>query len=232
MKRSQVYLSRDQSRRVDEIAISEGVSGITLMENAGRACVSHLEEREVKSAVICCGVGNNGGDGFVIARRLAILGIPTKILLCGEPARIQGDALFNFQIAEGLDLNIVVVDDNWSDAEIEHRMKQIDKQPVDWIVDCLLGTGSKGNPRPPMERLIQVANNVDANKMSVDVPSGLDCETGIPGEPTFRADFTCTFVARKTGFKSEAAKEFLGEVKVVTIGIPVNVLERVVSSKA
>ena len=231
MKRSKVYLSRAQSRKVDEISIAEGVSGITLMENAGRACVSQLTERDIKTALICCGTGNNGGDGFVIARRLAINGIPTKTILCGDPAQIQGDALTNYQIATGLDLDIVLLDESWSENELEHRLKQINQQPVDWIIDCLLGTGATGNPRPPMDRLIRTANRLDVKRMAVDVPSGLDCDTGEIGDPTFNVDLTCTFVARKNGFKSEQAKERLGQVKVVTIGVPKKLLQRVVDGE-
>lgn len=231
MKRSKVYLSRRQSRRIDEISIAEGTSGITLMENAGRACVSLLMEHEVKSVLVCCGTGNNGGDGFVIARRLAILGIPTKTIVCGDPQRIKGDALTNYQIALGLDLNIIHQDEAWPDQELEYRMKQIDNQPVNWVVDCLLGTGASGNPRPPMDRLIRIANKMEVKRMAVDVPSGLDCDKGELGDPTFNADLTCTFVARKMGFKSEQAKTCLGRVKVVTIGVPIRVLQQVLQGE-
>lgn len=227
MLRSKVYLTREQSHRIDEIAIAEGTSGISLMENAGRACVSKLIDHGCKSAVICCGTGNNGGDGFVIARRLAIEGVPTKILLCGNGNRISGDALTNFNIARDLDLAIVTVSEDWDDICLTKEVGMIASEPVDWIVDCMLGTGAFGDPRPPMDRIIRAANSNKAHRLAVDVPSGLDCQTGDSGDPTFAADLTCTFVAKKTGFQTDNAKKYLGQTQVVSIGISMELVERV-----
>lgn len=96
---------------------------------------------------------------------------------------------------------------------------------ADWIVDALLGTGTSGDPRPPLAGIIERLNACRAKKLAVDLPSGLDCDTGIPGTPTFRADHTCTFVAPKVGFANPAAKEYLGTVSVHDIGVPRKLLE-------
>ena len=226
MKRSKVYLSREESRRVDELAMAAGTSGITLMENAGRGCVGKLNEHDVKSAVVLCGTGNNGGDGFVIARRLAIQGATVKILVCGEPNRIFGDAKVNFEIAKNIDLIIKFVDCEWDEERIADELKSVQGQRSEWIIDCLLGTGAQGNPRPPTDTVIRIANTIEAKKLAVDVPSGLDCDTGKPGNPTFKADLTCTFVAKKKGFQSLEALPYLGTIQVVTIGVPVAILEQ------
>ena len=95
----------------------------------------------------------------------------------------------------------------------------------EWIVDALLGTGATGDPRSPISVLIQAANTTRARRLAVDLPSGLDCDTGIPGTPTFRADHTCTFVAPKIGFANPAAKEYLGTVSVHDIGVPRKLLQ-------
>ncbi len=227
MKRSKVYLSRLQSRKIDEMAIAEGMTSIQLMENAGRACTNHLEEQGCESAVICCGSGNNGGDGFVIARRLAILGLPVKILLVGDAEKILGDARVNLEIVKGIGLDLVRFDENWNNEELQNQLDRVDGQTTDWIVDCLLGTGAHGDPRPPMDRVIRAANGSSARRLAVDVPSGLDCDNGKVGDPTFQADVTCTFVARKTGFHVPEARPFLGQVKVVAIGVSMELIQRV-----
>ena len=230
MQRSKVYLTRAQSRLIDELAIQSGISGIRLMENAGRSCVSRLMERSAKVVAVCCGIGNNGGDGFVIARRLAVEGITVKIFVCGDVNKMTGDALTNYKIADSLDLDIQQIDASMELQQIEHAISSINSQPVDWIVDCLLGTGATGNPRPPMDAVITAANNIQCNKMAVDVPSGLDCDTGVPAQPTFRADLTCTFVAKKVGFKNALAAPFLGTVQSVSISIPEEIVEQVLET--
>ena len=232
MERSKVYLTREQSRLVDKLAIENGITGISLMENAAKRCVILLTELKIESAVICCGTGNNGGDGFVIARRLAVQGVPVKTILCGDPDKIEGDALTNYGITQSLDVQILQLEDDWSDSELAHRVSVVENQPVDCIVDCLLGTGSVGDPRPPMDRVINALNGVEARRFAVDVPSGLDCETGVPGKPTFKADMTCTFVAKKTGFANEAAKPYLGTVRVGTIGVPDDLVERIITESS
>lgn len=230
MDRSKVFLTREQSRRVDQLAIEAGATGIALMDMAAKRCVRLLTEVETtNSAIVFCGTGNNGGDGFVIARRLALLGVAVKIFLCGDEERMSDDALMSYKIAQSLDLLIVPFDDGWSDSDMANRFSKIDGEPVDWIVDCLLGTGASGDPRPPMNRVIQAMNELDVKRFAVDIPSGLDCETGQPGDPTIKADLTCTFVAMKTGFEAEAAKPYLGKVRIGSIGVSDEIVEQVLA---
>jgi NAD(P)H-hydrate epimerase len=211
------HLSRDQVREIDRRAIAElGISGLMLMENAGRGCVQTLLTAGCHGpVVICCGKGNNGGDGFVIARQLDEAGVHATILLLADPSELRGDARANYEIAIKCRLSIVVVPADASAADFARWFAG-----AEWIVDALLGTGAKGDPQPLYSLAIDVANDTKAKKLAVDLPSGLDCDLGTPGGPTLRAGVTCTFVAPKNGFQNPVAQPYLGRVQVVPIGVP------------
>ncbi|MBC8872490.1 MAG: NAD(P)H-hydrate epimerase [Planctomycetes bacterium] len=215
------YITRQQAREVDRRAIEEyACSGLVLMENAGRACTDTLCELGVAGpVVICCGRGNNAGDGFVMARLLDIRGVAVQVLLLCNPNDLRGDAAANYAILTKCDLPIAVLD-SADDERFEQALVG-----ADWIVDTLLGTGARGEPRPPFDGVIRRLNDHSANRMAVDLPSGLDCDTGEPAKITFRADHTCTFVAAKAGFAAETAKEFIGAVHVLGIGAPRKLME-------
>jgi NAD(P)H-hydrate epimerase len=205
-----VALNREQSRDIDRRAIEEfGFTGLVLMENAGRGCVDVLERLGIKGpVVILCGKGNNAGDGFVIARHLAIRGYECHVVLISGETDLQGDAAANYQIIAKLGLPI-------------HRsLDEMRQLSADWIVDALLGTGARGEPRPPFDAAIDWMNAQRAKKLAVDVPSGLDCDSGEPAKHTVRADHTCTFATMKIGFTRPAAKAYVGEVHVCDIGVP------------
>jgi NAD(P)H-hydrate epimerase len=205
-------LTREQSRAIDEWAIRElGLTGLVLMENAGRGVVDVLLSQQTtpRRVLILCGKGNNGGDGFVIARHLAIRGVDCRVVLLVDPRELQGDALANFTILDRLGL------------KVESSEALNTTSDCDWIVDAMLGTGAVGNAREPYRSAIEWLNAQPAKVLAVDLPSGLDCDTGEPSATTVRADFTCTFHATKVGFANPRAQEYLGELHVVSIGIPV-----------
>jgi NAD(P)H-hydrate epimerase len=222
-----VYLSRRQSRLADQRAIDEfGMFGIVLMENAGRGCADKLCELGIDGpVVICCGSGNNAGDGFVIARHLDLRGHSVKVLLWSPPHKLRGDAAHNHEI---LRLSGVPIVDcaGRSDAEFLHAHLA----GANWIVDALLGTGAQGEPRPPLNRVIDFLNQQPVRTLAVDLPSGLDCDTGQPATSTLRADHTCTFVAPKQGFRADAAKAYLGVVHVLDIGAPKRLIDTIVTT--
>jgi len=137
-----------------------------------------------------------------------------RVLLFGEPADLRGDAAANYAILTKCDIPVRVVT-SAHDAGWESELAG-----AQWLVDALLGTGARGQPRPPLDRVIQRMNQQSARRLAIDLPSGLDCDTGEPAPTTFRADHTCTFVAPKTGFAEPAAAEFLGQVHVLDIGAP------------
>lgn len=214
-------LTREEVREVDRRAIEEyGLPGLVLMENAGRGAAELLIRRsEPGRAVICCGKGNNGGDGFVIARRLEVAGWRVEVLLAADPKEITGDAAVNYQVAlrGGIPIERCPEDRQ----ELAERFRG-----ADWIVDALLGTGTSGGIREPYASIIDAINSSGRKVLAVDLPSGLDCDTGKTLGPCVRADLTATFVARKVGFAVPSAKPFLGEVHVIDIGVPRRLLER------
>jgi NAD(P)H-hydrate epimerase len=173
--------------------------------------------------VILCGKGNNAGDGFVIARHLRIRGHECRTLLLCPPTELREDAAANFAILQKINVPIFdVVSPRAGTSSLPAEVHS-----ADWIIDALLGTGAVGEPRPPFDAAIDWINCRPATTqaLAVDVPSGLDCDTGQPSAYTVRADHTCTFAAMKTGFRQPAAKPFLGTIHVCDIGIPTQMLQ-------
>lgn len=211
-----MHLSRDQVREIDRRAIEElGMPGVVLMENAGRGAAEILLQlRPTGPVVLCCGKGNNGGDGFVIARHLDNAGVPVQVLLFAAPEELRGDAAINYHIIErsGIPITPMVTAD---EAELRRALTA-----ADWVVDSLFGTGLTGPVRPPFDRVIAAINAGSGRVLAVDIPSGLDCDTGEPLGPAVRAQHTVSFVALKKGFANPAARAYLGEVHVVDIGAP------------
>jgi NAD(P)H-hydrate epimerase len=231
-------LTRDQCRNIDRIAIEEyGISGLVLMENAGRGCVDTLERLGIDGPVVILGgKGNNAGDGFVIARHLEIRGYTCRVLLLSPPHDLRGDAAANFAILQKTDIRVIDLSDQRarpSSAPLNNNLlPMLDTHAKDaaWLIDALLGTGAIGDPRPPFDSTIDWMNAHDAKKLAVDIPSGLDCNTGQPSAHTVRADHTCTFAAVKVGFTHAAAKPFTGTLHVCDIGVPPRLVHDVVKS--
>ncbi|MDK2795214.1 MAG: ADP-dependent NAD(P)H-hydrate dehydratase / NAD(P)H-hydrate epimerase [Archaeoglobaceae archaeon] len=175
-----------------------GLSRLQLMENAGKAIAEEIKSRFRNGKVaIYAGSGNNGGDGFVAARHLK--GFEVEIFLAGEPK--TDIALKNFEILK----------------KSGYRIQKISECDAEIIVDALLGTGITGRPRGEYERAIEIINSSEAFKLAVDVPSGLNADTG-EYEIAVKADLTVTFHRMKPGILK--AKEICGEVVVRDIGIP------------
>ncbi len=217
-------LTREQSRLVDRLAVEEyGFSGLVLMENAGRGAADVLCRLGIDGpVVVCCGKGNNAGDGFVIARHLELRGHSVRVLLWAKPEELTGEAAANFQILTKTDVPIEVFDAAGDSGRLS---KSLDGAA--WIVDALLGTGALGEPRPPFDEVIEQLNAAAAPKLAVDLPSGLDCDTGHPAKHTIRAAETCTFLAAKPGFFTPEAKPHIGRLHICDIGVPRKLIERV-----
>jgi NAD(P)H-hydrate epimerase len=127
---------------------------------------------------------------------------------------LNGDALVSFKILERSGLAIHSWDGSNASAAVSDLLRQ-----ADWLVDCLLGTGMTGVVREPMVTAIQQINSAPAKRLAIDIPSGLDCDTGQPCPEAVRADFTATFVATKLGFDQPLARQHTGMVQVFSIGI-------------
>jgi NAD(P)H-hydrate epimerase len=212
-----VRLSVAQVRGFDRWAIETlGLPGLVLMENAARGVAEfigrEIAARGATKVVILCGPGNNGGDGFAAARLLLNNGVVATCILAGGREKLTADAATNLHVAERL--HIPVVDAAGTEAAAL-------LSTADVIVDALLGTGASGPPRGVLAELVRAANAVPrALRVAVDVPTGLDADSGVLHDPCFRADATVTFVAEKTGFATSGAQEVLGRVVVVDIGVP------------
>jgi NAD(P)H-hydrate epimerase len=225
-----MYLSREQVRTLDRRAIEEfGVPGVILMENAGRGTADVLISLGCRGPVtICCGKGNNGGDGLVIARHLDNRGIPIRALLFGQPDQLTGDAAVNYQIVTRSGIPTSVFDGD--DIDTSELQAQFAKS--EWIVDALFGTGLSGPVRKPFDQVIQFMNESKVRILAADIPSGLDCDTGLALGPTVRAEHTVTFVAEKKGFANPEAKPWIGQVHAVDIGVPRRLLNDLLSARA
>lgn len=214
-------LTCQQIRELDVLAIEHvGVPGIVLMENAARSVAEFvyagLYHPGHGTVVILCGPGNNGGDGLVIARHLHNAGVPVVVGLAVPAASIGGDAAVNLGIFRRMEQPLI---DAGTLAGLEEVRKHL--QTAEVVVDALLGTGSKGPPRGAIGELVAQANAAPrARRIAVDIPTGLDADTGKVADPCFRADATVTFVAEKTGFHSAAARAVLGRVVVADVGVP------------
>lgn len=191
-----------------------GISLLQLMENAGRGVAEEISARFKKSQriAIFCGLGGNGGDGFVVARHLSAMGFGgVSVILAGRSCDITHQAaLANWCALQNMRGTIAIheVADSAAVPTVE----------VDVVVDALLGTGTKGKLKPPISQLVDFINSLDAAKIAVDVPTGIDSDTGEVLGCAVKADVTVTFHKAKKGL--EAAKKCAGKLVVRDIGLP------------
>jgi hydroxyethylthiazole kinase-like uncharacterized protein yjeF len=213
-------LTVEQARRLDQRATEElGLPSICLMENAGRGCADAvldiLEDEGGGHVTVCCGGGNNGGDGYVLARCLANAGIDVTILSTAPGDKLSGDAAVMRGVAQRMGLEIVDLD---PEADLP------DLRETDLIVDALLGTGAKGAPEGLVRRLIAAISDGSVPVISIDVPSGVDADTGeVPGV-VIQAAATLTMAAPTQGLLLPPGRDFTGELTVVDIGYNVEQL--------
>ena len=211
-----IRLTREQAREIDRRALEEfGLPGIVLMENAARSAVEIILRNKPRSALILCGGGNNGGDGLAIARHLQNHGVRVTIGLTIDPAKYRGDALINWNCIKVMNLPIL-------DA-----MKALDDS-YDLTIDAIFGTGLDQPPRAGFDKIVA---KIRGPILAIDLPSGLDCNTGAPlGDACVKANQTITFAAEKAGFANAKSRAYTGEIFVGEIGIPVELKARVFGS--
>ena len=222
--------SRQAARDVDRLAAEEyGIPSIILMENAAFRLADvalHLTEgAEPARVLVFCGPGNNGGDGLALARHLHNAGAKVENMLAAPVADYKGDAADNLGIARKMELPMVrLAEDSGGDAG-----REVERFAPDLVVDALLGTGITAGVREPIAGLIGWVNALGrkgATVLAVDIPSGLDCDSGEPLGAAVMADVTVSFVGLKKGFTSLTAQGYIGEVIVVDIGAPRELCER------
>lgn len=209
-------LSCSEIRRLDADAVqSLGLPSLLLMENAARGVSDAIRQLGPwDSITILAGPGNNGGDGFAAARQLAALGIESHAFLLRGNRNMSVDAEANLQFLKRSGIEVVET----TLLEMQAHCAALTSR--DLIVDSLLGTGIRGSVSSPFAEAINCINAAAAQVLSVDVPSGLDCDTGLPCGTCVRAHNTVTFVAIKIGFLTPTAREFTGTITVCPIGIP------------
>ncbi len=206
-----------QVRGFDRYVIEKlSVPSVVLMENAGRSCAELVAGRlnSIENAKVCvfCGTGNNGGDGFVIARHLVNRGAEVAVVICGDRGKISGDARINLDIIENMKLSITEMDIS---GQVESFVSG-----CDIVVDAILGTGLAGELREPYIKLIESINACGIEIIAVDIPSGLDCDSGSPLGAAIKAAATVTFVAVKTGFaENKDSVKYTGDIYVASIGV-------------
>lgn len=219
-------LSRAAVRDIDRRAIADyGLPGVVLMENAGRSAAELLVNQlhAAGKVAIVCGKGNNAGDGFVIARHLELRGCRVELLLAAPPDQFTGDAAVFWNVAR----KSGIVWRDLSQAAVDEWIAALSAANPNWIVDALLGTGLTGPAREPFAAAINAINASNRPVFAVDLPSGLDCDTGAPLGPCVRAAHTGTFVARKLGFDQPESRTWTGEVHVLDIGVPTALLRAI-----
>jgi NAD(P)H-hydrate epimerase len=222
-------LTRAQVRDLDRRATEEyGIPGIVLMENAGRGCAELLMKLnpEKKPTMILCGPGNNGGDGFVMARHLDNAGWEVDVRVFAANNGVSADAAVNLEIVTESDIQFTQCDpDYFLHPDIYDQFLRLSFNPAGWVVDALFGTGLSRPLGEPFGELATLINACEKPTLAIDIPSGLDCDTGEPLGPTVRATHTATFVAPKRGFLNPASKTWTGEVRVIDIGAPRKLVE-------
>ena len=213
-----MYLTRAEARALDRRLMEEfGIPGIILMENAGRGIAELLLKLGIQGrVVICCGKGNNGGDGLVVARQLAIADAAVRVLLFARPEDLTGDAALAYRALLPCRVETVVFDAKSLDEE---KLRQ-ELARAEWVVDGLFGSGLEGTVRSPFDRVIEVINASPARVLAIDIPSGLDSDNGLPLGVAVRAHHTATIAAPKVGFAKESAREYLGQLHVIHMGVP------------
>ena len=203
-----------------------GIPGRVLMENAGRGATDFLIEQypDIASlrAGIIAGRGNNGGDGFVIARYLTQRDVNVTVYLLTETVGLTGDAAANFALLAPLGVAVIVLPDSNSFEGAKDSMRDRDL----WV-DAILGTGLKSNVRAYYREAIDFINSLNKPVFSVDVPSGLNADTGQPCGTSIRAGATATFAFAKTGHYQYPGAALTGKLRVIDIGIPPHIAEEV-----
>jgi NAD(P)H-hydrate epimerase len=219
-------LTRQQVRDFDRRAALEyGVPALVLMENAGRGAAELLLSLGIRGPVaICCGKGNNGGDGLVMARHLQIHGVQVAVHLFARPQDLSSESAVHWNVVEKAEIPARL----WPEVDDGRLAGELAK--AEWIVDALFGTGLEGPVRAPLGRVITSVNTSPGRVFAVDIPSGLDADTGEPMGPTVVAQHTATFVALKKGYDNPAARRWLGHVTVVDIGAPLKLLREALAA--
>jgi len=212
-------VTASESRQLDQLAEQAGVPSIVLMENAAlrlaEVVQQHFELDPPKRIVVVCGKGNNGGDGLALARHLHNIGFSVQAFLLADPNELKGDAAINFRAATQLGVPVQPLP---SPEDLCHLIEPLRR--ADLVVDALLGTGIVGEVRGISADAIPLLNEHACRILSVDVPSGINSDTGEVCGVAVRADATVTLGAIKLGLMLFPAADYVGDLFVGSLGVP------------
>lgn len=234
-----MLFDRAALRRIDRVAVEKfGIPSLVLMENAANACtgavIETLGRRLRRGVVICCGRGNNGGDGLAVARQLHNAGVKVALLAVARPSTYAGDAGVQMRIVRRMKIPVAVMDAKRPGDTLRRLDRVVGGTAV--IVDAVFGTGLKGKVEGSAAALIGEINasrDRGVRVVSVDLPSGMDCDSGeglvagaADGRRAVVADVTVSMVGPKVGFARAASRPYLRRVSVADIGAPRELIER------
>ncbi len=216
-------LTAEQMKQVDSLAVKFfGLDVLQLMENTGRGVaeiariiLGKLRGREI---TILCGKGNNGGDGLVAARWLINWGAKVKIILACHPDELSEHNRAQLGVLRSMFADVIHLIHSY---QYEDAIKR-----ADLVIDGLLGYNIQGDPRDLCAKLIEFTNQNAKKVLAIDIPSGLDPDTGQPFNPCIKADSTITFCLPKKGLLEKSARDFVGKIYLADIGIPTEVFEK------
>jgi hydroxyethylthiazole kinase-like uncharacterized protein yjeF len=215
-----ILVTAGEMQEMDRQAIeTNGIAGLELMESAGRGAASALLDQfadKVQTGIaIVCGKGNNGGDGFVIARYLAEEGFDVTVYLLAQTAAVKGDAAVNLERLASIKIPLIEIPDEDSFLKAKASLTGFGL-----LVDAILGTGLTSDVRGFFKTVINFINSSRIPVFAVDIPSGLNSDTGQPCGTCIRANGTATFAFAKIGHYLYPGAEYTGKLKVIDIGIP------------
>ena len=216
-------LTAEQMKQVDSLAVQFfGLDILQLMENAGRNVAETaklvLGKFRGKEITILCGKGNNGGDGIVSARWLINWGAKVKVILACHPDELSEENRAQLGVLRSMFADVLHLIHSY---QYEDAIKK-----ADLVIDGLLGYGINGDPKGLHAQLIEFTNQNAKKVLAIDIPSGLNPDTGQPYNPCIKADATITFCLPKKGLLEKPAKEFVGKLYLGDIGIPTEVFEK------
>lgn len=211
------FISIREAKELDLKAQKKfGMPVLLLMENAGRAVFEESVKvaKKKNNVVVFCGKGNNGGDGFAACRHFLTYGLFPEIFLVGKACEVYNEAKVNLDILKRMKQKIFEIDE----GNLDFVRKRV--LGADFIIDALLGVGLLGDVRGVYRDLINMINSSSAYVLSVDIPSGLDANTGRVLGCCVKANKTVTFVAKKLGMAAGEGAQYCGRIAVKDLGLP------------
>lgn len=217
----------DIMRKLDSYCINElGIPGIVLMENAALKVIKNIDTSTYNSFCVVCTKGNNGGDGFAVARHLYNLGKKVDIFLIGNESNMSSDCTVNYEILKKLGINIMIVNSLEQIENIRNSLKF-----SDMTIDAIFGTGLSRDVEGLYGEVVKCINEYSKYTLSIDIPSGISGNSGKVLKNAVKADKTVSFQLYKRGFLNYDAGNFIGDLVIEDIGIPDKVIEKYKSNE-